>query len=309
MAATTQDVNDAVSAAEARTKGYLALISEALIAQRAASASECLLEDAEVYRGKVRDVYKPHGRQDLVVLVATGRQSAFDRHLAMVPFKGAVLNKISMWWFEQTADIVANHALWSPEPSVLVARRSTVFPIEFVVRGYMTGSTSTSMWTHYNSGCRLYCGIALPDGMVKNQKLASPMLTPTTKGEHDAPISPEEIVASGRLTRDEWEECAANALALFVRGQQTTAARGLILVDTKYEFGRTDDGAIILVDEVHTPDSSRYWLASSYETRFAAGLEPENIDKEFLRIWYRERCDPYNDEAIPEYAFTFPDAT
>lgn len=286
----------ATEAASERTKTYMQRIASELSAQRETSD---LVSDAEVYRGKVRDVYKPRSRPDLVVLAATGRQSAFDRHLATVPFKGVVLNKISLWWFERTRDIVANHAMSSPAPHVLVAARSTVFAIEFVVRGYMTGSTSTSMWTHYKQGSRLYCGIALPDGMTKNQKLETPLVTPTTKDEHDMPIAPQDIVASGRMTQAEWDFCAEKALALFRRGQEIAAASGLILVDTKYEFGKNDRAEIILVDEIHTPDSSRYWLAASYEGRFAAGEEPDNIDKEFLRLWYRQRCDPYKDATIP----------
>lgn len=287
-----------VADAEARTTGYMPLIGEALATQRKSSSFS--LENSEVYRGKVRDVIKPNAYPGMVILVATGRQSAFDRHLATVPFKGVVLNKISLWWFSQTRSIVPNHVLASPEPSTLIARKTKVFAIEFVVRGYMTGSTDTSMWTHYKKGSRLYCGISLPDGMVKNQKLETPLVTPTTKDEHDAPISPADIVESGRMTQEEWDACSKYALALFAFGQKVAEERGLILVDTKYEFGKTDKGDMLLVDEIHTPDSSRYWLAESYAERFASGKEPENIDKEFLRLWYRERCDPYKDETIPD---------
>ncbi|KAJ8599939.1 hypothetical protein CTAYLR_002807 [Chrysophaeum taylorii] len=286
-----------VEEAEARTRTYHARISEALGREEVGP----VVEEAEVYTGKVRDVYRPKWRSDIVVLFATGRQSAFDRQLAVVPFKGIVLNKISWWWFEMTRDLSPNHAIACPEPSVLIAERTTVFPVEFVVRGYMTGSTATSMWTHYKNGARTYCGIALPEGMVKNQKLDPVVVTPTTKDRaRDEPISPADIIASGRMTQADWDFCAATALDIFRRGQEVAAARGLILVDTKYEFGKTTDGRILLVDELHTPDSSRYWLAASYEQRHAAGLEPENVDKEFLRLWYRDRCDPYEDATIPE---------
>jgi phosphoribosylaminoimidazole-succinocarboxamide synthase len=249
--------------------------------------------------GKVRDVYSS---EDVVVLVSTDRQSAFDRHLASVPFKGRVLNLTSAWWFKQTEHIIPNHLLGVPHPAVSVVRKCEVFSIEFVVRGYITGSTDTSMWTHYARGERLYCGHSLPDGMRKNQKLGHPLCTPTTKDiEHDEPLSGAEAVAQGRLTAAEWEECEAKVLQLFVFGQETAATCGLILVDTKYELGRDADGKIVLVDEIHTPDSSRYWLAHSYEARFHASppREPENIDKEFLRLWFRNHCDPYKDEQLP----------
>ena len=294
--------DDPVAAAQQRTKGYLPLIQAALEKQKAATggASTALVEGA-CYRGKVRDVYSPLSSPKHVVLCATGRQSAFDRALAVVPFKGSVLNQVSAWWFEQTKGITANHVVAAPLPDVVVAKKCRAFPIEFVVRGYMTGSTSTSMWTHYKNGARTYCGIDLPDGLEKNAKMATPLCTPTTKdAEHDVPISPADIVASGRMTQAEWDHCSAVALAVFAHGQATAAARGLILVDTKYEFGRADDGEILLIDEVQTPDSSRYWLAASYEARIANKQEPENIDKEFLRLWYRERCDPYKDAVIPD---------
>jgi len=293
---------DPVEVAQQRTKAYLPLIQAALDKQKAATdADKPLVADADVYKGKVRNVYKPRAAPGRVVLAATGRQSAFDRALAVVPFKGAVLNQVSAWWFRETAGIMPNHVVATPLPDVLVAKRCAAFPIEFVVRGFITGSTDTSMWTHYKNGCRNYCGIDLPEGLVKNQRLAAPLCTPTTKdATHDVPIAPADIVASGRMTQAQWEACSKAALAIFARGQAVALSRGLVLVDTKYEFGLGDDGEILLIDEVHTPDSSRYWLAASYETRFAEGKEPENIDKEFLRLWYRERCDPYKDEVIPK---------
>ena len=295
------DTKAAVDAAQGRTKAYLPQIQAALDKLKASDATPPpLIADAELYTGKVRDVYKPSKFPQHVVLAATGRQSAFDRALATVPFKGAVLNQVSRWWFETTKDIAANHVRASPLPDVLVAARCQAFPVEFVVRGYITGSTSTSLWTHYKNGERKYCGLDFPEGLVKNQKLAENVCTPTTKdAEHDEPISGEDIVASGRMTKAQWDECRTKALAIFARGQEIAASRGLVLVDTKFEFGLADDGTCVLIDEVLTPDSSRYWLAHSYEARHAAGQEPENIDKEFLRLWYRERCDPYKDEVIP----------
>ncbi|MDP7437281.1 MAG: phosphoribosylaminoimidazolesuccinocarboxamide synthase [Candidatus Marinimicrobia bacterium] len=250
------------------------------------------------YGGKVRDRYE---LEDRLVLITTDRQSAFDRILAAIPFKGQVLNQTSAWWFEQTKDIIPNHVINIPDPNATVARKCTVFPIEFVVRGYITGSTSTSLWTVYNSGDREYCGNVLPDGLVKNQKLETNMLTPTTKEEHhDRPISPSEIVNEGWMSQEDWDYCSGKAVELFTFGQKTAAENGMILVDTKYEMGRDEDGHIMLIDEIHTPDSSRYWLADSYEARISAGKEPENIDKEFLRLWFVDNCDPYNDKVLPD---------
>ena len=250
------------------------------------------------YGGKVRDRYE---LEDRLVLITTDRQSAFDRILAAIPFKGQVLNQTSAWWFEQTKDIIPNHVINIPDPNATVARKCTVFPIEFVVRGYITGSTSTSLWTVYNSGDREYCGNVLPDGLVKNQKLDTNMLTPTTKEEHhDRPISPSEIVYEGWMSQEDWDYCSGKAVELFTFGQKTAAENGMILVDTKYEMGRDEDGHIMLIDEIHTPDSSRYWLADSYEARINAGKEPENIDKEFLRLWFVDNCDPYNDKVLPD---------
>jgi phosphoribosylaminoimidazole-succinocarboxamide synthase len=250
------------------------------------------------YGGKVRDRYE---LEDRLVLITTDRQSAFDRILAAIPFKGQVLNQTSAWWFEQTKDIIPNHVINIPDPNATVARKCTVFPIEFVVRGYITGSTSTSLWTVYNSGDREYCGNVLSDGLVKNQKLDTNMLTPTTKEEHhDRPISPSEIVNEGWMSQEDWDYCSGKAVELFTFGQKIAAENGMILVDTKYEMGRDEDGHIMLIDEIHTPDSSRYWLADSYEARINAGKEPENIDKEFLRLWFVDNCDPYNDKVLPD---------
>lgn len=250
------------------------------------------------YRGKVRDVYD---LGDKIMLITTDRLTAFDRQLALVPYKGQVLNLISAWWFEQTESIVPNHLIAVPDPNVVITRKCTVFPIEFVVRGFITGTTGTSLWTQYQKGVRNYCGIAFPEGLRKNQKLDVPALTPTTKEtEHDRPITPKEIVSEGWMTQEDWDEASKLALKLYAKGVEIAAKHGLILVDTKYEFGRDSDGRIIVVDEIHTPDSSRYWFANSYAERFANAQEPENIDKEFLRLWFAKNCDPYKDAVLPE---------
>jgi phosphoribosylaminoimidazole-succinocarboxamide synthase len=249
------------------------------------------------YQGKVRDTYD---LGDKLLLVTTDRQSAFDRILASVPFKGQVLNLTSAWWFEKTEYIIPNHLIAVPDPNVTIAKKCQVFPIEFVVRGYVTGSTSTSLWTQYQKGVRNYCGNTLAEGLRKNQRLEKPMLTPTTKEEkHDRPISPQDIIAEGWMTKEDFEYTANAALRLYQFGVETAAKHGLILVDTKYEFGKDADGRIVLLDEIHTPDSSRYWLADSYEQRFSHQQEPENIDKEFLRLWFSEHCDPYRDAVLP----------
>ncbi|MEX2449837.1 MAG: phosphoribosylaminoimidazolesuccinocarboxamide synthase [Rhodospirillales bacterium] len=252
------------------------------------------------YRGKVRDAYDlPAGRR---VMIATDRQSAFDKVLAAVPYKGQVLNQTARFWFEQTADICPNHVIDYPDPNVIVSKKLEMLPVEMVVRDYLTGSTSTSIWPMYKKGERVMYGQTLPDGLVKNQKLPETILTPTTKaeqGEHDAPITPKDIVAQGLLSQAQWDELADLSLAIFARGREIAAENGLILVDTKYEFGVDENGTITLADEVHTPDSSRYWKAASYESRLAAGEEPESLDKEFLRLWIGARCDPYKDP-MPE---------
>eukprot|EP00897_Mesotaenium_endlicherianum_P002118 jgi/Mesen1/1934/ME000146S01020 len=248
--------------------------------------------------GKVRDTYDAG---EFLVLVTTDRQSAFDRVLASIPFKGQVLNQTSAWWFSTTQHITPNAFVSAPHPNVTIASKCHVFPVEFVVRGFITGTTSTSLWTVYSAGTRSYCGNSLPEGMVKNEKLAHNMLTPTTKAaDHDEPVTPHEIVERGLMTQAEFEDVRDKALRLFAHGQEVAREHGLLLVDTKYEFGRDASGCIVLIDEVHTPDSSRYWVAASYEERHAGGLEPESIDKEFLRLWFRNNCDPYKDAVLPE---------
>jgi phosphoribosylaminoimidazole-succinocarboxamide synthase len=258
---------------------------------------------AAKYPGKVRDTYEiGDGR---LLLVTTDRQSGFDRLLGAIPFKGQVLNRTSLYWFERTKHIIGNHVISSPHANALIARQCSVLPIEFVVRGYMTGSTDTSIWTQYQKGVRNYCGHSLPEGMKKNQPLPANIVTPTTKQkDHDRPVTAEEVVSEGWLTKEQWDFCSAKALELFAFGQKVAAERGLILVDTKYEFGVLSmgeilEGKMLLIDEIHTPDSSRYWLADSYAERLAAGHEPNMIDKEFFRLWFRERCDPYSDAELP----------
>jgi phosphoribosylaminoimidazole-succinocarboxamide synthase len=248
-------------------------------------------------QGKVRDTYD---LGNTLVLVTTDRQSAFDRVLASIPFKGAVLNQVSGFWFEQTKHIVRNHVISIPDPNVTIAEKCTVFPIEFVIRGYLTGSTDTAAWTQYEKGVRTLCGNVLPDGMKKNQKFTNPILTPTTKAEsHDEPISAEQIVERKIIDETTWKKLEKIVFSLFEFGAQTAEKNGLILVDTKYELGVNDKGDILLIDEVHTPDSSRYWIRESYQERLSNGQEPENIDKEFLRLWFREHCDPYKDKVLP----------
>jgi len=261
-------------------------------------ADTSFLDLPNLRKGKVRDSFD---LGDKLVLITTDRQSAFDRILAEVPFKGQVLNQVSAFWFENTRDIVPNHVIDVPDPNVTIGKKCTVFPIEFVVRGYITGSTSTSAWTQYSKGVRTICGNVLPDGMVKNQKFEKPILTPTTKAEeHDESISAQEVVERGIIDKATWDRLVDIVFRLFARGSGIAARNGLILVDTKYELGTDASGRITLIDEIHTPDSSRYWLADSYPQRFAEGKEPENIDKEFLRLWFTQHCDPYNDPTLPQ---------
>lgn len=252
------------------------------------------------YRGKVRDNYDlPDGRR---ILITTDRISAFDRALASIPFKGEVLTRTARFWFERTGDICPNHVLAYPDPNVVVGQRLDILPVEIVVRGYLAGTTSTSILTRYRAGERTMYGHSFPEGMRPNERLPQAIITPTTKafdGGHDEPLTEAEILGKGLLTEAQWGAVSRAALALFARGQEIAAARGLILADTKYEFGLDADGAIVLADEIHTPDSSRYWFAGSYPERFAAGASPESFDKDFVRNWVVARCDPYTDP-IPE---------
>ncbi len=265
-----------------------------------------VLEDATLpelpnhYRGKVRDNYDlPDGRR---ILITSDRISAFDRALAAIPFKGQVLTQTARFWFERTADICPNHVIAYPDPNVVVGRRLAILPVEIVVRGYLAGTTSTSILTRYRAGEREMYGHRLPEGLRPHQALDRPIITPTTKadhGGHDEPLTEAEILERGLLTPAQWRTVSEAALALFARGQEVAAERGLILADTKYEFGLDGDGRVVLADEIHTPDSSRYWFAQSYRARFEAGQSPESFDKDFVRNWVVARCDPYRD-AIPE---------
>lgn len=262
-------------------------------------ADATLPELPDHYRGKVRENYDlADGRR---ILITTDRISAFDRALAAIPFKGQVLTQTARFWFERTGDICPNHVLAYPDPNVVVGRRLEILPVEVVVRGYLAGTTSTSVLTRYRAGEREMYGHRFPDGMRPNERLLTPIITPTTKafdGGHDEPLTEAEILGRGLLTEGQWRTVSEAALALFARGQAVAAERGLILADTKYEFGTDRDGRIVLADEIHTPDSSRYWFAQSYDARFAAGTAPESFDKDFVRNWVVARCDPYRD-AIP----------
>ena len=254
------------------------------------------------YRGKVRENYDlADGRR---VIIATDRISAFDRILAAIPYKGQVLTQTARFWFDRTADICPNHVLEYPDPNVVVGRRLDILPVEIVVRAYLAGTTGTSILTLYRQGARDMYGVRLPEGLRANEVLPEPIITPTSKafdGGHDEPLTPAQILGGGLLTPAQWEEVSSRALALFARGRALAADRGLILADTKYEFGLDPDGRILLADEIHTPDSSRYWMADTYAARFGAGDRPDSFDKDFVRSWVAERCDPYVDPipAIP----------
>ena len=245
-----------------------------------------LFELGAKVEGKVRDSYLPgDGRR---ILVTTDRISAFDRVLGTLPFKGQVLNQLSAWWFDETRSVAENHLLSVPDPSVSIARECEPLPVEWVVRAYLTGVTSTSVWTHYARGEREFCGHRLPDGLKKNEPLPEPILTPSTKeekGGHDESVSKATLLERGVIDEATFEEASRIAHALFARGRRVCAERGLILVDTKYELGRAPDGTILVIDEIHTPDSSRIWFAGTYEARLAAGEEPESFDKEYVRRW------------------------
>lgn len=237
------------------------------------------------YQGKVRDYFK---KKDRRILITTDRISAFDRVLGYIPYKGQVLNQLSAFWFENTSDIVGNHLIDIPHANVTIAKDAKPYPIEMVVRGYITGVTSTSIWRSYESGERVIYGIKFPEGLQKNQKLPKPVLTPTTKAEHglhDEKLTHAGILKKKLISPEILQQIEEVSLALYERGNKICQKRGLILVDTKYEFADYK-GKLIIIDEMHTPDSSRFWKAKNYNERFQKGLEPENFDKEFFRIWY-----------------------
>jgi len=250
--------------------------------------------------GKVRLAYDIDGQKR--ILVATDRLSAFDRHLTSIPFKGQVLTELSRFWFDRTASICPNHMIATPDPNVMVCRRLRMLPVEVVVRGFLAGSTSTSLLTMYRNGQRRMYGHDFQDGMRANQPLEKPIITPTTKGSalaHDMPIDCEGVVEQGLVDRRTWDRACDVALAVFAAGQNLARRRGLILVDTKYEFGVDDAGEVVLADEVHTPDSSRFWDAATYSERFEQGVAPDAFDKDRARRWVQAQCDPYKDDIPP----------
>ncbi len=256
------------------------------------------------YDGKVRDCYidAEHGER---VIVVTDRLSAFDVVIGTIPFKGQVLNQIAQYWFDATAAIAPNHVVSSPDPNVMIGRECRPLAVELVMRAYLTGVTSTSIWKAYQQGARTFCGHPLPDGLRKNQPLPHPILTPSTKaakGGHDVSVSADELLAMGQVTPAELEQATAIATRLFAFGQATAAARGLILADTKYEMGVRPDGTVCVIDEIHTPDSSRYWFADDYQARLARGDEPRSLDKEFVRRWLVEEAGYQGDGPPPPLA-------
>ena len=255
----------------------------------------------ERYDGKVRDCYIDRERGERIIVV-TDRLSAFDAVVGTIPSKGQVLNQLAQFWFEQTAHIAPNHMLRVPDPNVMVARECQPLPVELVMRAYLTGVTSTSIWKAYEKGDRTFCGHALPEGMRKNERLPQPILTPSTKaakGDHDISVSKAELLAMGRIDPAVFDRAAEIAATLFAAGQRHAASRGLILADTKYEMGLAEDGTIVVIDEIHTPDSSRYWYADDYEARLAAGEEPRSLDKEYVRRWLASEAKWSGDGPAP----------
>ena len=253
------------------------------------------------YDGKVRDCYIDAARGERIIVV-TDRLSAFDVVIGLIPFKGQVLNQMARHWFEASADLAPNHVVAVPDPNVMIVRECRPLAAELVMRSYLTGVTSTSIWKAYEQGARRFCGHPLPDGMRKNQALGRPILTPSTKaakGGHDVSVSKDELLAMGQVTAVELEQATAIAESLFAFGQARAAERGLILADTKYEMGILPDGTVIVIDEIHTPDSSRYWYADDYEARLERGEEPRSLDKEYVRRWLAEEAHYAGDGPPP----------
>jgi phosphoribosylaminoimidazole-succinocarboxamide synthase len=249
------------------------------------------------YEGKVRDNYTKDGQR---IIIVSDRLSAFDVVLCTIPFKGQVLNQLAAHWFEETKAIAPNHVIDVPDPVVTRAIECTPLPVEMVVRGYLTGVTKTSIWRNYEAGLRSFGGETLPDGMKKNTRLPKALITPTTKaekGSHDENVTPDQLAERGLIDRELYATLSKMCLELFAFGQKRAAERGLILVDTKYELGRTPDGRIVFIDEIHTPDSSRYWYADDYDARLAKGEEPRSLDKEYVRRWYVDQG--YNGSGTP----------
>ena len=239
--------------------------------------------------GKVRDNYVAGDRRTIVV---TDRVSCFDRVVGTLPFKGQVLNQIAAYWFERTAQLSPNHLISVPDPNVSVVREGRPLAVEFVVRGYLTGSTSTSIWTTYAKGERVYCGHRLPEGLKRHEPLPAPLLTPTTKAEkdaHDEPVSRAEVIERGLMSAERYDEAQRLVLALYAEGSKVAAQRGLILVDTKYELALDASDQLFVIDEIHTPDSSRYWYKDAYQRAMSEGRDPEALDKEYVRRWLQEQ--------------------
>ena len=236
------------------------------------------------YSGKTRDFYIKNGKR---IIISTDRISAFDKNLGYIPYKGRVLNQISLFWFDKTKDIIPNHFISSPNPNTMIVKNAKLIPIEMVVRGYITGVTGTSIWGSYEKGERIIYGIKFPNNLKKNQKLEKPIITPTTKAKkgHDKRLTEKEILKKRIVSEKLWKKMKKTTLKLFERGTRISQKVGIILVDTKYEFGIYKN-KLILIDEIHTPDSSRFWIKKTYRERFKKGLEPENFDKEFMRIWF-----------------------
>ncbi len=251
------------------------------------------------YEGKVRDNYSINGKR---IIIVTDRISAFDRILTTIPFKGQVLNQISAFWFEKTKKIAQNHVIEVPDPNVMIVKECKLLPVEMVVRGYITGVTKTSAWYNYEKGVRDFCGNKLPEGLKKNQKLSKPIITPTTKAEHgahDELVSGEEIIKRNLVDKKLYKQMEKVSLKLFDFGTKLVAKNNLILVDTKYEFGLDKDGNLTLIDEIHTPDSSRFWIKDTYEKLFSEGKEPQKLDKEYVRQFLAEKGF-IGDGEIPE---------
>ena len=253
-----------------------------------------------LYSGKVRNIYE-HEDNNKLYIETTDRLSSFDKHICNLENKGKILTSICAFMFTKTKNIISNHYI-SHINNILVVKKCIPAKIEFVVRGYITGNTKTSLWTHYNNGVRNYCGIQFPDNLKKNQKLAEPVITPTTKDIEDVPISKEEIINKNYMTQNECDFVYEKALELFKYGQKMADNAGFILVDTKYEFGKDENNNIILIDEIHTCDSSRYWIKKTYENRFRNDIEPDKLDKDIIRDWVKSQCNPYTDDIpdIPE---------
>ena len=255
-----------------------------------AAIPNCLLK-ADVdgfgprFEGKVRDCYVHGGKR---ILITTDRVSAFDQVVGAIPYKGVILNQLSAWWESKLVDVVKSQMVAAPDPNVTIAREAQALPVEIVVRGHITGSTSTSLWTLYDQGVARPYGLTLPAGLKKNDPLPEPVITPTTKapaGAHDERLTGAEVVSRGLVNAELWAQVRRAALAVFRRGQELAANAGLVLVDTKYEFGLID-GELALIDEVHTPDCSRYWMRNDYEAKRGTDIEPDSWDKEYLRLWF-----------------------